>query len=203
MTRKGKRFWRFLFSLMPGAGEMYMGFMKRGVSTMLVFLGIFCVSTVTNIAEGLVLLPVIWCYSFFTVLNLAELPEEEFYQQEDHYILLNTAELPRIADLERGKVKFIAAALVIVGAFVAMDSLWEMAWAMMPEWLWDLASPLHRGIPKVVIALLLIAFGVYLIRGKKKALDAMEQENTFPELPLSGAADVKDGTLGQEITENP
>ena len=39
MTRKKRGFWTFIFSLIPGAGEMYLGFMKRGVSTMLVFLG--------------------------------------------------------------------------------------------------------------------------------------------------------------------
>ena len=31
-TKKKNRFFTFIFSCMPGAGEMYMGFMNRGVS---------------------------------------------------------------------------------------------------------------------------------------------------------------------------
>ena len=38
MTNKKNAFWRFIFSLMPGAGEMYMGFLKMGVSIMGLFL---------------------------------------------------------------------------------------------------------------------------------------------------------------------
>ena len=33
MTRKKNGFLTLCFSLVPGAGEMYMGFMKQGVST--------------------------------------------------------------------------------------------------------------------------------------------------------------------------
>ena len=32
-------FFTFLFSFVPGAGEMYMGFMKQGLSLMTLFLG--------------------------------------------------------------------------------------------------------------------------------------------------------------------
>lgn len=38
MTRKKRGFWTFCFSLIPGAGEMYLGFMKRGLSMMCLFL---------------------------------------------------------------------------------------------------------------------------------------------------------------------
>lgn len=37
MTKKKSGFLTFCFSLMPGAGEMYMGFMKQGVSIMAFF----------------------------------------------------------------------------------------------------------------------------------------------------------------------
>ena len=38
MTHKKSSFWRFLFSLIPGAGEMYMGFLKMGTSLMALFI---------------------------------------------------------------------------------------------------------------------------------------------------------------------
>ena len=81
MTRKKRGFWTFIFSLMPGAGEMYLGFMKRGVSTMLVFLGWLTFCGMTGFDVGVILAPVIWFYSFFTVHNLVSLPDEEFYSR--------------------------------------------------------------------------------------------------------------------------
>ena len=46
MTKKKSSFLTFCFSFLPGAGQMYMGFMKRGISLMssfffLIFLAVF------------------------------------------------------------------------------------------------------------------------------------------------------------------
>jgi len=35
------KFWAFVFSFMPGAGEMYLGLKRKGTEIMLIFLGIF------------------------------------------------------------------------------------------------------------------------------------------------------------------
>ena len=43
MTKKKSGFWTFIFSLLPGAAEMYMGFMKMGVSLMGLFFGLFII----------------------------------------------------------------------------------------------------------------------------------------------------------------
>ena len=48
MTKKKSGFLTFLFSWIPGAGEMYMGFMKMGVSLMGLFWGIISLSVLTN-----------------------------------------------------------------------------------------------------------------------------------------------------------
>lgn len=39
MKKQKHGFWVFIFSLIPGAGEMYMGFKKQGISIMLLFWG--------------------------------------------------------------------------------------------------------------------------------------------------------------------
>ena len=39
MQKQKRGFWLFIFSLIPGAGEMYMGFKKQGISIMLLFWG--------------------------------------------------------------------------------------------------------------------------------------------------------------------
>lgn len=80
-------------------------------------------------------------------------------------------------------MKFLAAALIILGGWILLGSAWDMLWGMMPDWLWNVASPIHEGIPQLVMAGLLIAFGVYLIRGKKAELD--QQEQTTAELTMN------------------
>ena len=37
MQKQKRGFWLFIFSLIPGAGEMYMGFKKQGISIMFLF----------------------------------------------------------------------------------------------------------------------------------------------------------------------
>lgn len=62
--RKGNGFWRFCFSLLPGAGEMYMGFMKQGAMLMTLFFGCGALSGWLNLDIFGYVLPVIWFYGF-------------------------------------------------------------------------------------------------------------------------------------------
>lgn len=195
MTRKKRGFWTFIFSLMPGAGEMYLGFMKRGVSTMLVFLGWLTFCGMSGFDVGIILVSVIWFYSFFTVHNLVSLPDEEFYQQEDDYILIHMDRIVGIDQWERGKVKFLAAALIIIGIFTAAQQIWQMLWDILPDWLQSEVGVFYYGLPKVVISLLLIALGIYLIRGKKKQLD--RQDEVVYDMPQS---EMQDESSVQDVT---
>ena len=195
MTRKKRGFWTFIFSLIPGAGEMYLGFMKRGVSTMLVFLGWLTFCGMSGFNVGVILAPVIWFYSFFSVHNLVSLPDEEFYQQEDDYILIHMDRIVGIDRWERGKVKFLAAALIIIGIFTAAQQIWQMLWGILPDWLQSEVGVVYYGLPKVVISLLLIALGIYLIRGKKKQLD--RQAEVVYDMPQS---EMQDENPVQDVT---
>ena len=87
MKKQKHGFWVFIFSLIPGAGEMYMGFKKQGISIMLLFWGSIALASITGLVWLAMFLPVICFYSFFNVHNLKSLSEEEFYSVEDNYIL--------------------------------------------------------------------------------------------------------------------
>ena len=69
MKMKRGKFSTFLFSLIPGAGEMYLGFFKFGTSLMSLFIGsIICASIVFS---PLILIAfVVWFYSFFIQIIL-------------------------------------------------------------------------------------------------------------------------------------
>ena len=68
--KKRNGFFVFCFSFIPGAVEMYMGFMKNGVSLMVTFM-VFCVglmldfSLLSGLAAGLAV--VTWFYAFFHI----------------------------------------------------------------------------------------------------------------------------------------
>ena len=57
-----------LFACIPGAGQMYQGYMKRGLSLILTACCIGMVSSLLN--PVLLLLVVVWMYSFFDTFNL-------------------------------------------------------------------------------------------------------------------------------------
>ena len=71
MTNKKSSLWRFFFSLIPGAGEMYMGFLKMGVSLMTLFIAIIFIASSLRLYALVVVDIIVWFYSFFHVHNLA------------------------------------------------------------------------------------------------------------------------------------
>ncbi len=86
MTKKKSGFWTFIFSFMPGAAEMYMGFMKMGVSLMGLFLGLIVVGSFFAQGIFLVIDVVVWFYGFFHAHNLRAMDDEDFYALEDTYL---------------------------------------------------------------------------------------------------------------------
>ena len=72
-TKKKNRFLTFCFSCLPGAAEMYMGFMKMGVSLMLLFFLVCILSAWLNQGALVAIAVVVWFYSFFHANHLAGL----------------------------------------------------------------------------------------------------------------------------------
>ncbi len=69
MIKKKGKFLTTIFSCIPGGGQMYMGFMKEGLSLMGMFFFILFLSSWLNIGPMLYVLPVLWFYSFFDAMN--------------------------------------------------------------------------------------------------------------------------------------
>ena len=84
MTKKKNRLFTFFCSLIPGAGEMYLGFFKHGLSVMTLFFLLMFFSSML-FPPLMFLAPVLWFYSFFHVNHLITLPDDEFYMIEDDY----------------------------------------------------------------------------------------------------------------------
>lgn len=187
MTRKKRGLLLFCFSLIPGAGEMYMGFFKQGISIMSLFWAMIAGASLLNLGPLMFIGPVLWFYSFFRVHNLSSLSDEEFYAIEDDYLFhINDTRTRTLLEGEKGR-KLIAIVLILIGA----TSIWNIISDMLRELLYALGVDMNyywdtfHKVPQLVFAILIIWLGVYLIKGKKKQLDSIEDnavtEETSPD----------------------
>ncbi len=174
MKKKKSKFWLFVFSLWPGAGHMYLGFMKMGVSLMVGFLLSIAVVDITGIGALAVFPITLYIYSFFHANNIGGLDDEQFAAMEDAYLFgLDGIDYDRFR-LERKSRKILAVVLIVLGVCM----LWNIGFGM----LWDYVgrdNPIMKAvyylmrddIPRLVIAIAIIWFGTVLLRGKKIAVE--------------------------------
>ena len=172
MKKQKSRFWLFLFSLFPGAGHMYLGLMRMGLSFMFGFMLSVALMNITGL-DVLVVLPLtIYIYSFFHANNIGGMDDEAFAALEDEYLLgLGDIDRDRFR-LDQRNRNLAAAVLIILGICM----LWNVGFGMVRDYIgWD--NPIIKAIyytvrddvPRVVIAIAIIWFGVTLLRGKKES----------------------------------
>lgn len=172
-AKKKNRFLTFCCSLMPGAAEMYMGFMKMGLSLMVLFFLFILVGAMFGgdvIAVSCMV--VVWCYGFFHANHLAVLSDEEFSQIEDQY-LIGKDTLGIGKHLDAKWQKWIAAALIFIGVCFLWDSVAGMLYDLLPEGYGFIATMMWRigdYIPKLLAGVVIIVIGISLIVGKKAQL---------------------------------
>ena len=177
MQKQKRGFWLFIFSLIPGAGEMYMGFKKQGISIMLLFWGIFAVGSCTGMDWLIFLIPIIWFYSFFNVHNLKSLSEEEFYSVEDSYVLHMDKLLGDVDTLLSHHRKLTAIILIVFGASILWNNLIDFFYMILPGYLAEVLGSFAYHLPQLVIAAAIIFAGIYILTRKKDALDKEQQKS--------------------------
>lgn len=158
MNSKNK-FFAFIFSLIPGAGETYLGLYKQGLSLMGLLVIIFGVNSVV-FSELILAVPLIWFYSFFHVHNLMKLSDEELQLVNDKFIFnLDDGEIDIKSMILKNK-KVVGIVLILFGALIFWNSLTNI---FVYYDLYVLNSFLSV-IPKVAIAILIIYGGIRLIK---------------------------------------
>mgnify|MGYP000643437456 CR=1 FL=1 len=171
MTKQKKGFLLFICSLIPGAGELYMGFRKQGLSIMLLFWGCIFFSGYSGIGFFVMFLPILWAYSFFNVHNLKSLSEEDFYSVEDAYILHMDQFIDNTDHFVRKYKKIIAILLIIFGVSILWDNVTDLIRWILPEYVVSFFSHIFYTLPSIIIAIVIIAGGVHLLKTKKLELD--------------------------------
>lgn len=167
--RKKSKFLTFVFTMLPGAGHMYLGFMKMGISIMSCFFAILCFSMIVHFSPLLFIVPVIWFYSFFDALNKNGLPDEEFYALEDKFILNIDSE--GFKDFQLGKFRLIiAVALILIGCNLLLSNILDVVYRILPPSVEVVLRDFFNMLPELFVGMLIIFIGVKLILGKNSEL---------------------------------
>ncbi len=170
--QKKKGFFTLIYSFIPGAAEMHMGFMKKGISLMGLFFFSFIVMATLSLWDVFILMPIlIWFYSFFHARNLVSCDDETFATLKDGFIWENFAMERNIQVSNPALRKWGAAILIICGAIMLWNNMEQIIYNIMPDRFWRYVGPIVSSVPQIVTALLIIVIGIILIKGKKEALD--------------------------------
>lgn len=171
MAHKKSKFWNFCISCMPGAGQMYQGFLKRGVSLMILFFADIFIASVINMDVILFGVPVIWFYSFFDSLNRNSLSDEEFASLKDDYLFVDGT-----IDFKLSKSKFripAAILLILFGAYILAENIMYMLFnAFEVDVHFWIIERVMDYIPRFVFSGAVILAGIYLIKGKRDEVEA-------------------------------
>ena len=169
---KKNGFLTLLFAFIPGAGQMYQGYMKRGLSLILMACTI-CVAAMLFSPLAFLLL-VVFMYSFFDTFNLrAQISLGT--APEDDYLVHFDPQDKRLARMLLDSHKLVGWVLIAVGVLIAYENI-IMSTLGDILWRWGQKAPAWRAVylvmdelPEVVFCVALILCGIWLVRGPKPA----------------------------------
>ena len=168
--KKKSRFWTFCFSFIPGAAEMYMGFMKMGLSLMSIFIVIVFVTAILNIGPLVFIAALAWFYSFFHARNIAKMDQFEFDEMKDEYLFeLNQVKTEEIKSVIANQ-KAIAYVLIGIGVYLVWKSFFRVIYWIAPVRFQNLFWSMEDIFTRLVLGVIIVFAGLYLIRGKKREL---------------------------------
>lgn len=190
MIKKRNKFWTIVFSMLPGAGHMYNGFMKLGVSLMALFFAIAFLSSALGIGPIMLLTPVVWFYAFFDCINKRFLDDEEFYAQEDYY-LTEAGSFGKLdfTFFKRHKL-IVGLGLILVGIYSLLENTMGYILSnlnLSDQMLHAIAEFIHLA-PQLIVSIVIIAIGVILIRGKKLQFKGEAASNEIPVTKIEEAS---------------
>ena len=161
-----------LFACIPGAGQMYQGYMKRGLSLITMFCLFIILGSTTGLDALVVGCIVVYMYSFFDTLNLrAQLAAEK--APEDDYLVHFNWHDARMTQFMGESHKLVGWGLIALGAIVFYNNIIMRVLGDV-MWRWGQDNPVFRAIylmldslPQIVVCVALIVCGMWLVRGPK------------------------------------
>ncbi|MFD3156971.1 hypothetical protein ACFIJ5_08935 [Haloimpatiens sp. FM7330] len=158
------------FSLMPGAGHMYLGLTRQGIQLMFMFFGTLFLAHALNLEILVIFLPILWFYSIFDVRSkaMSDKPLVDSNLEILSYIGYN-------GNWIRGNKqgKFIGYFLIIAGVLAIVNNF---VFPIIEDYI---GYYIVHYIKSLVVPSIFIILGIFLLRRKKVLyLEAGEQECT-------------------------
>lgn len=150
------RFVTFMFSLLPGAGHMYIGYMTKGIHIMSLFFGTIAAASILHVGIIALLIPIICCYAIFDSVNLCnKLRGKGNSEITDDYLFKN------LTLNNRKFVKYIAYGAIILGIL----SLFGNVEVIIGREIFS--HVFYEKIRIIVVAVALIVGGIVLLKGNR------------------------------------
>ena len=157
---KKNGFLTFIFACIPGAGQMYYGYMQRGLSLITMFIACFIVGAIINPLAALAI--IVWMYSFFDTYDLVRhLAAGD--PKEDGLLLVGNFD-----DVK----KLIPQHTKLVGWGLIGSGVWALYDLLIGNWVYRIltnvlgygyAWDVINGIPNLVVGGLLVFAGFKLL----------------------------------------
>ena len=159
----------FISSCIPGCGQMHQGYMRRGMSLLTVFCGLFAIAVFLNIGALTVLALPVWLYAFFDSYNLRARLDEGTALADAFLLGLDLADGERMALLCRRRHSLVGWGLVVLGVCILYTTVADWVVDLLGQFFdsWWLYNILLRDVPRLAVTTGIIALGVWFIRGPK------------------------------------
>ncbi|MCM1567622.1 MAG: hypothetical protein NC238_17070 [Dehalobacter sp.] len=142
------------FSIVPGAGHMYIGQMEKGLQLMAAFFLTLYLSDFLSMSLLLMAAPLLWFYSIFDVMHKVNHPGK---QQTPTYF----NGIFRDSQLSEKAGKYLGIGLIVVGCLMVLNKI------VMPSIVFFLGDQILEYLKTVVIAVLFIVGGVRIMMGSR------------------------------------
>ena len=172
---KPNKFLTFLFALIPGAGHMYLGYLKRGISIMLLLFFIILCSSIFFIFFWII--PIIWFAAFFDTFKLYnciavdEAPKDDYLFVETGF---SAETFSQISSFRlKGKMpKYIGVSAICLGSYLFFDILYKSFFSRliynMNSVVGEIISSVYYRLPELTISAIIIIIGIKLVKKPKK-----------------------------------
>lgn len=154
---KKSSFLTFCFSFIPGAGQMYQNYMKRGLSLMCLAGVLLILATMTETVIFVIPFLVVMAYSFFDTYNIRNaIGTEE--QLKDDYILKGI----NFDSLKNNRLLGIG--IILIGGYILLNNiLYGIAIDTDIQILVDTIRIIRNYLPSIIVSAITIGAGVKML----------------------------------------
>lgn len=151
--KKYNKVYTALLSIVPGAGHMYLGLMKKGLQFMFLFFGVIMLTDLIYSARSFsVVTIVVWFYSFFDAYHSRKKLETGQIVEKDLFKELKLSDI---------RPKYLGVSLIILGGIILIQQVIVETFAL---GIFIIPNYIKVAILNSLFPLLLIVIGIFILR---------------------------------------